>query len=608
MDIEGNLINARFLFVVAEFDLGFILLVAVFVVRREIRLRFDRFVDARKPRALFTGRIRVVFLVTRHRRRAHEQLIHAVVERFSRQFGIVFLHVLTQNGDRARHVGRSHARARKRFVSAGNGACDLAAVRRDLGFEIQARRRTPAREIRHKRSRGIPVMEGNGTDVVLRPVHEDFPRVHAHRAGGNGVVHFAERHADRTRNVIVNDTADRAVRHGVLHFFGKVDIAALDKGDRSSPLQRVLDRACIVGSTPHAADDDVFQRQFLRFIGNGFALRVRRRNAGGKIKLVEEIVLFAVRVVRFGEEHRVLLVLGNALFFICNEIVGGNAVDRSDRKRIRIGRRRTDRAAVGIGRKVGAVRAAEARAVIVARRNDQTDARFLDGLINVGDEITTRLHARFVRKARGRAEAHVDDVDAELHAVGDRRENIDAVRAADGFCFEIVGKHLANHELRVGRNAHKRIPLFVYLRVVVLARNNARHVRAVRRVGRIYVRIVVRIIVSIGNFIVVIYVGKRKRGRTLVRFEGGKLFAHAVLIQPERARRHRAERGVRVIQTGIEHGDDHPVALAGRVRRVVNARRIHVRIVGNGDGGNGVRFGNVNACNAFDLFDRGDVF
>ncbi len=127
-------------------------------------------------------------------------------------------------------------------------------------------------------------------------------------------------------------------------------------------------------------------------------------------------------------------------------------------------------------------------------------------------------------------------------------------------------------------------------------------------IGRIDVGIVVRIVVSIGNFIVVIHVGKRERRHALIRFKRGKFRRHVVAVQPERARGHRAERGVRVIETGIEHRDHRTRAVVGRLFRIIDARRINVCVVRYGDGGNGVRFGNVHARYAADLFDRGNVF
>ena len=43
-------------------------------------------------------------------------------------------YVLAQERDRTRHIGRRHTRTAVFVVTAGNGACDLAAVRRDLGL------------------------------------------------------------------------------------------------------------------------------------------------------------------------------------------------------------------------------------------------------------------------------------------------------------------------------------------------------------------------------------------------------------------------------------------------------------------------------------------
>ncbi len=139
VDLETEFVYALLFGIVAEFDFGFgiprAVVAEIIIFRREIGFGFDRVADACKSCALFPRRVRIALFVARHGRRTHEKLVDAVVEFLS--FKSVFrLHVLAKQRRCARHIGRRHARTALHFVSPGDAACDLPAVRGNFGFQF----------------------------------------------------------------------------------------------------------------------------------------------------------------------------------------------------------------------------------------------------------------------------------------------------------------------------------------------------------------------------------------------------------------------------------------------------------------------------------------
>ena len=200
-----------------------------------------------------------------------------------------------------------------------------------------------------------------------------------------------------------------------MHFFRKVDIAALNKRNGIAVLQCAPYRRGIVCRAPHTADDDVIEGKFLGFIR--FRLFVNALN---------KVERFAVYVGCFRIERHVA-----SRIAVCNHIARILPVDGRHRKRRRVRGRRTDRAAVGIGGKVGSVSAAVAGAVIVARRNDKADARIFDFFVYAFYKEVALLQAFFRGKARARTKRHVNHVYAQRYAVFERGEDIHRVCPAD---------------------------------------------------------------------------------------------------------------------------------------------------------------------------------
>ena len=117
-DIESHLVNARFVLIVAEFELAFIHLHAV-LIGGDIRFCSRCLSDIDKSRALLSDRVSKSVLVAHDVRRGHCKLIDALCNLDRAQIAEyvrVILDELADERRRARHVGRSHGSTRKSVV------------------------------------------------------------------------------------------------------------------------------------------------------------------------------------------------------------------------------------------------------------------------------------------------------------------------------------------------------------------------------------------------------------------------------------------------------------------------------------------------------------
>ena len=301
----------------------------------------------------------------------------------------------------------------------------------------------------------------------------------------------------------------------------------------------------IVGRSSDAGDRDVFE-----VVTVGIADHFKN--------FVHEILFLRRRVRRFVEVDDV---------FSVKEIRGLHAVDRSDGKSRFVGGRRTDRTRIGVGSKpvVTVFRGSHRGVVAVGRRRDKGDARLADALVDL-------FHVFFVffsREPAGSTEGHVDHVypenDAVFHGCQDPRR----FRAV-----LTVGENLHDGELRIGSDARDRI---------VFSGDDARYVRAVFGVDGKNVRILIGIIVSIRHFFVQINVlsgktGRKPGSRRFTDFFRNGRKGETLVVRSESIH---AERGVRIVETGIEHRHDDPVALIFESGAVENTRVVHVDVVRN---------------------------
>ncbi len=221
-DAETQRIQTRPLGIVAELDFG---LVATLDV--EIRLGVEGVENIGKPRALFAGGIRIAVLVLCNGRRRHHKTVQQFVDLHFIEVGIAFDEVLTNERRNARDIGRRHGSAAVNAVTAEHRRGDIAAVRRDIGVELQIGRGAPGREIAHERT-GFII--GRKLDRPFELPDELACDIRRDRTGGDFVAR-AERRVDNARNVVVDDTADRAVACGDLLLVFEARRAAFDDGD-----------------------------------------------------------------------------------------------------------------------------------------------------------------------------------------------------------------------------------------------------------------------------------------------------------------------------------------------------------------------------------------
>ena len=318
-DVKLHRVDALALGIVPQLQLG---LGTVFHI--EVGLRRDRLADIAQPRALTADGIGKPPLVSDNGRRAHQKGIDAVCKVFSGEVGRLF-DVLTEQRDGARHVGRRHGRTAVDAVAADDGRGDLAAVRRDLRLDLEVGRGAPRGEVGHEGARLVILVEVNGARTEC---NERSPDIRRDRTGGDLLARPEGRY-DAPRFVVVDDTADCAVFVRNALFFLKGIFAARDDCDTVALRKRTLYRRSIVVCPAVAGHDDKVECVVLSAVKQFF----------DKVALLARGVARLVEVDRraVGKFHIGGLLAGN----------GGNG------ERARIGRGRTDRAAVGIGCQVG---------------------------------------------------------------------------------------------------------------------------------------------------------------------------------------------------------------------------------------------------------------
>ena len=418
--------------------------------------------------------------------------------------------------------------------------------------------------------------------ALVRFFDEHLACVHRNGASRHGVVDVAERHSYRTRQVVVDDNRVRAVVHCGLHFVRKSRVAALDESNRSVVTGFVLkfssDFRGVVRRSAHAAYDDVLEVERIAFT-----------LACDVVKSFDKIVFVAVCVRRFGDKRNLIFIV------VCLNEGRLLSVDGRNRKRRTVSGRRADRTAVGVACKVRTVAAAEARGIVVARSNHKADACRSHSVVNFVDEFV----ALFIGETRARTKTHVDDVHAEFNTIADRRDDVDGVRTAQRIAIEVVGENFAYNKLRFGSDAHESLVRFFVHDVIGFTCDDTCNVRAVRRIGRINIRVVVRIVVCERHFGVVVHL---VNGGLSVESRACSHLCRNIFFRPSRVGRHCRKRLVRIIKTGVEHGNHHTFALVREVGRIVNTRRIDVCVIAHGNSRNRIGFRIINTLYTVELF------
>ena len=116
---------------------------------------------------------------------------------------------------------------------------------------------------------------------------------------------------------------------------------------------------------------------------------------------------------------------------------------------------------------------------------------------------------------------------------------------------------------------------------VVVTNDYTCNVRTVRAAEGIYVRIVICVVKTVGHFFVDINVFCRKALNYACRKGIAQIFCNVFLGHAKRGRRElfHAERGVRVVRTGIEYGDDNARTVVSRFGAIENTRFVNGNVV-----------------------------
>ena len=152
------------------------------------------------------------------------------------------------------------------------------------------------------------------------------------------------------------------------------------------------------------------------------------------------------------------------------------------------------------------------------------------------------------------------------------------------------------------RNADESFFGFLVDDVIALARNYACDVSSVRGIGRINVRVVVRVIVSVRNFRVIIRLICGHFGIKAVAGLGN--LRRDVVFIPRGMIGHRGKRFVRIVKTGIEDSDYHSLAFLVYILRIIYTCGVNVGVVFDGNFRFGISLGKLHAFNTVDFFNR----
>ena len=396
MELHG--VGAGLLGIVAQLDLR-----ALTAIDIEVGIRSQRRVQIHKARALLSRRD--LHAVLRHRHsRGHEQAVCQRLHLTRAQRRVLFVQIFPHRRRNAGHIRRSHRRAGHILVSVveRDGGIDPTAGRRDLGLQLQRRKRPPRREAGHRRLADIAFLQ---RDLLrLRRSHH---LAACQRDGGRRDADIRDGHAGSLALAVVVDQAgNRTGRSRVQLLLLKGNAAALNDGDLSADIQ-----IAEIAHIARAGNHDI--------------------RIAARAKLRREVVAGEVGIgdLRTG----------------CAEIVVAGSVDAGHAQIHLIARRGRNDAVVHIGRRgIVARRCAIGRRIAVARRNAHRNAAFVHQTVDLIEQAVRFLRAEAARRAK----AHVDDVNADQHRVGKRRQNGRRRRAAAA-----VAEYLENGKLRLGRCA-----------------------------------------------------------------------------------------------------------------------------------------------------------
>ena len=346
-------------------------------------------------------------------------------------------------------------------------------------------------------------------------------------------------HYDITVNVVVDDDTDRACLLRVLYLFLEGDVATLNEGDLALNV-----KADIVRIKTKS--------------GNGYVL-IGYLLSLNNAKHIEEIILLCARVNGGLEEYD--------LVAVCIHVLRLLTVDGGNRHGHTKARGRADGRRVGVVGLVGVTAlSAVAAAVVVRRRNNERDAYILDS--RVGDVLILLFGITLVGEAAGRAERHIDSVNAKNDSILKSGDDIALVSAS----FAVVTEHLHNSKLSIDGNTGD---------LGILTCDNAGNVSSVAVLVGHDVGILIGIVIAVndlvaGNVTVINLASLKVAAGEAVSKSRRKDLAYKLSVVLSALHLVGGERGVSIIASGIKDSNERALTGIGDSAAVENTRAVNV--------------------------------
>ena len=506
---EGHGVHAGLVGVVAQFQLGLVHLLAVFILGDDVGGGIDGVQQICQAGALLTDGVGLAVGVDDDIGGGHQQPVdhgvdgHVIVG----DVGEVLHDVLPHQQGHACQVGAGHGGAGHTVITAaGDGGQDVAAVGGDLRLDLQAGSGAPGGEVRNEGAGGLLLADGQLAAAIGS---QQFAVVLGDGTGGQlGIAHV---HLDLTGHIVIDDDAGCTLGFGDQSLLFEGVVTAAHQRDFAGDVQ-----AGVVSASADTGNQHIFKFLGLLFAQQGLHEVVLFRGAGVGLVEVDDGLI----VQQVGSLH---------------------TVDGGDGHGALIGAGRTDGTGVGVGgqAQVTVLLGTVGGGVAVGGSYHHADAGVADLLVNAVLQFFLTLPA----EAAGSTQRHIDDVHTQDDTVF---QSVQDPGSPGG--VHDVGEDLHAHQLGVGGNAGDG---------VVVAGDDAGDVGAVVVVGGVSVGIVVGVVISEGNLLIDINVVCAEAAVEFVSLGLADDRSHIVIGHGQLLRGEvvHGEGGVVGIQTGVQ--DSH---------------------------------------------------
>ena len=532
---EGHLVNTGLIGIVTQLQLGLVHSLAILIIGSQIGLGGQAVGQVSQTGALLTNGIRQAVGVQRNVRSGHHQLIDHLIDLHIVIGNVreILNHILTQQDNHTGQVRTCHGGTGQSVITAtGNRRENIAAVSGDLRLDVQAGSGTPGREVGNKGAGSLIHANGQlaatGSSQHLAIILRD---------GADGQLGLTDVHLDVTGNIVVNDDTGSALTLSDHGLFLKGIGTTADKSDLALHIQ-----SGIVSAAANTGDNNKFD-----FLGGSIP-----QQSLDKVQLLGRSAVGLIKI------HDGVAVL---------QVGGLLTIDGSNGHNTMIGAGRTDRTGIGVGGQgqVTVLLGTKGRRIAVGSCDDNRDTCITQLIINAVHDLLVGLTG----KAAGGTQRHIDNVNAQDHAVLQSRQN----PAADGRIVNIR-EDLHGYQLRIGRNAGDDI---------VLTDDDAGNVGTMVIMGRVNVGIVIGVVIAERNLFVNVHIVNGQAavllaGNGITNQCGNILVGQAQLGGGEIIGR---ESGVVGIQTGIQHRNHHAAAIVTAAAAVEDAGVKHIDLIFN---------------------------